>query len=150
LMLFYIGQEREASSILSEQSRNMADKGKFHRVEEMVELAIELRSALEKNDLDSFGDILHRGWQLKRGVASGISNDVVESNYRLAREAGAEGGKLLGAGAGGFLLLSCRREKRQQVREALGSLREMSIALIREGSQVLHNDGRNDPILAVS
>jgi len=148
VMLFYIGQEREASSILAEQARNMADREKFHRVEELVELAFELRSSLEKSDLSSFGEILHRGWQLKRGVASGISNDVVELNYRLAREAGAEGGKLLGAGAGGFLLLSCRPERQQQVREALFNLREMSIALITEGSQVLHNDGRNDPILA--
>lgn len=149
MMLFYIGQEREASSILTEQSRNMADKEKFHRVEEMVELAVELRGALEKNNLTIFGEILHRGWQLKRGVASRITNDVVEANYQTAREAGAEGGKLLGAGAGGFLLLSCREEKQQQVREALGNLREMSIALISEGSEILHNDGKNDPILAV-
>jgi len=149
LMLFYIGQEREASSILSEQSRNMADKEKFRLVEEMVELAVELRVAMEKNNLNVFGDILHRGWQFKRGVASRITNDVVEANYQLAREAGAEGGKLLGAGAGGFLLLSCRAEKQQQVREALSGLREMSIALISEGSQVVHNDGKNDPILAV-
>ncbi len=149
LMLFYIGQEREASSILTEQSRNMADKEKFRRVEEMVELAVELSALLEKGDLNSLGEVLHRGWQLKRGVASGITNDVVEANYRLAREAGAEGGKLLGAGAGGFLLLSCRAEKQQQVREALGGLREMSIGLTEEGSQVLHNDGKNDPILAV-
>jgi len=149
LMLFYIGQEREASSILTEQSQNMADKEKFHRVEGMVELAVELRVALEKNNLNAFGEILHRGWQLKRGVASRITNDVVEANYQIAREAGAEGGKLLGAGAGGFLLLSCRREKQQQVREALSKLREMSIALISEGSQILHNDGKNGPILAV-
>jgi D-glycero-alpha-D-manno-heptose-7-phosphate kinase len=147
LMLFYIGQEREASSILAEQSRNMADKEKFHRVEQLVELAIELRASLERNDLSSFGEILHCGWQLKRGVASGISNDVVESNYQAAREAGAEGGKLLGAGAGGFLLLSCQQEKQGQVREAMSGLREMSISLVSDGSQILHNDGRNDPIL---
>jgi D-glycero-alpha-D-manno-heptose-7-phosphate kinase len=110
---------------------------------------VELRATLEKGDLNSFGEILHRGWQLKRGVASRVTNDVVEANYQLAREAGAEGGKLLGAGAGGFLLLSCREERQQRVREALSGLREMSIALIAEGSQVLHNDGRNDPILAV-
>ena len=147
LMLFYIGQEREASSILAEQSRNMADKEKFHRVEQLVELAVELRASLERNDLSSFGEILHRGWQLKRGVASRISNDVVESNYQAAREAGAEGGKLLGAGAGGFLLLSCQQERQGQVREAMSGLREMSISLVSDGSQILHNDGRNDPIL---
>jgi D-glycero-alpha-D-manno-heptose-7-phosphate kinase len=143
LMFFYIGQERPAASILTEQARNMADKDKFRSVQQMVELANELRAALEKDNLDSFGDILDRGWQLKRGLASGITNDVVESNYRLAREAGAAGGKLLGAGAGGFLLLSCRKEKQQQVREALSALREMPVALTTSGSEVVHNDGRN-------
>jgi D-glycero-alpha-D-manno-heptose-7-phosphate kinase len=143
LMFFYIGQERPATSILMEQARNMSDKDKFRNVQQMVELANELRAALQKDNLDSFGDILDRGWQLKRELASGITNDVVESNYRLAREAGAAGGKLLGAGAGGFLLLSCRKEKQQQVREALSALREMPVALTTSGSEVVHNDGRN-------
>jgi len=143
LMFFYIGQERPAASILTEQARNMGDKVKFGRVQEMVELANELRAALEKDNLDSFGDILDRGWQLKRGLAAGITNDVVEANYRLARKAGAAGGKLLGAGAGGFLLLSCRKEKQQQVREALSALREMPVELTTSGSEVVHNDGRN-------
>jgi D-glycero-alpha-D-manno-heptose-7-phosphate kinase len=116
----------------------MADKNKFRNVQQMVELANELRAALEKDNLDSFGDI-----QLKRGLAGGITNDVVESNYRLAREAGAAGGKLLGAGAGGFLLLSCRREKQQQVREALRALREMPVELTTSGSEIVHNDWRN-------
>jgi D-glycero-alpha-D-manno-heptose-7-phosphate kinase len=143
LMLFYIGQERPAASILAEQGRNMADQEKFQKVQQMVELASELRVALEKDDLGSFGDILDRGWQLKRGLARGITNDVVESNYRLAREAGAAGGKLLGAGAGGFLLLSCCQEKQPQVREALNALREMPVELTTSGSEVVHNDGRN-------
>jgi len=147
LMLFYIGQERPAASILTEQARNMADKEKFRTVGQMVELAEGLRTALERDNLDSFGDILDQGWQLKRGLASGITNDVVESNYRLAREAGAAGGKLLGAGAGGFLLLSCRPEKQQQVRAALVALREMPFALTTEGSQVLHNDGQNGQLV---
>jgi D-glycero-alpha-D-manno-heptose-7-phosphate kinase len=146
LMLFYIGQERPAASILTEQAHNMAKPDKFHSVEQMVELAGELRAALERNNLDSFGDILDRGWKLKRGLASGITNNVVESNYRLAREAGAAGGKLLGAGAGGFLLLSCRPEKQQEVREALRELREMPFGLTSEGSQVVHNDGRNGSV----
>src|SRR5262249_21175169 len=89
LMLFYIGLERPAASILSEQARNMADKDKFRSVQQMVELAAALRSTLEKDNLDSFGDILDQGWKLKRGLASAISNDVVETNYRVAREAGA-------------------------------------------------------------
>jgi D-glycero-alpha-D-manno-heptose-7-phosphate kinase len=147
LMLFYIGQERPAASILTEQARNMADHRKFQSVQQMVELATDLCRALEKNNLDSFGDILDQGWRLKRGLATGITNEVVESNYRLAREAGAAGGKLLGAGAGGFLLLSCRPEKQQDVRAALAALREMPFTLTGEGSQVLHNDGRNGQLL---
>jgi D-glycero-alpha-D-manno-heptose-7-phosphate kinase len=146
LMLFYIGQERPAASILTEQALNMANQEKFRSVEQMVELAVELRAALERDNLDSFGDILDQGWKLKRGLASGISNEVVESNYRLAREAGAAGGKLLGAGAGGFLLLSCRREKQQDVRDALAALREMPFELTAEGSQLVHNDGRNGKV----
>src|SRR6266852_3274675 len=105
LMFFYIGQERPAASILTEQARNMADKDKFRNVQQMVEVA--------------------------------------KSNYRLAREAGAAGGKLLGAGAGGFLMLSCRKTKQGQVREALAALREMPVELTTGGSEVVHNDGRN-------
>jgi len=86
---FYIGQERKHLPFWRAISQH-ADKEKFHRVEEMVELAAELRVALEKNDLTVFGEILHRGWQLKRGVASGITNSVVEANYQIARDAGAE------------------------------------------------------------
>jgi len=143
LMIFYIGQERQAASILTEQGRNMADPEKFRSVEQMVELASELRNALEKDSLDSFGDILDQGWKLKRRLANGITNDVVETNYQLAREAGATGGKLLGAGSGGFLLLSCLREKQQQVREILAALREMPVSLTECGSEVAHNDGMN-------
>jgi D-glycero-alpha-D-manno-heptose-7-phosphate kinase len=150
VMLFYIGQERPASSILSEQSRNMVDSEKFSRVTRMAALAEDLCTELERNDISSFGEILHQGWLLKSGVAQGITNEVVESNYRLAREAGAAGGKLLGAGGGGFLLLYCEPGKQPQVRAALAHLREMSFAMTQEGSQVLHNDGQNRAILARS
>jgi D-glycero-alpha-D-manno-heptose-7-phosphate kinase len=143
LMLFYIGLERPAASILSEQGRNMADKEKFRSVQQMVELATVLRKSLEGDNLDSFGDILDQGWKLKRGLASGITNDVVEKNYQLARDAGASGGKLLGAGSGGFLLLSCAMEKQEQVREALAGLREMPVSLTQSGSEMVHNDGMN-------
>lgn len=148
LMLFYVGRERAAGLILAEQSRNMAQKEKFNHVCEMVELAEALRTALEQGGLDSVGDILDRGWRLKRGLASGITNSLIDTSYRRACEAGAEGGKLLGAGAGGFLLLSCRPENQKQVREALPDLREMSIGLTVEGSQLLHNDNCNMPSLA--
>jgi D-glycero-alpha-D-manno-heptose-7-phosphate kinase len=147
LMLFYTAGQREASSILREQSRNMSDPAKFAAVVQLAALADELCAALERSELDSVGDILHQGWLLKSGLAHGITNDAIESSYRLAREAGAEGGKLLGAGSGGFLLLCCRPERQPQVREALALLQEMPFAMSNEGSRVLYNDGQNEPIL---
>jgi D-glycero-alpha-D-manno-heptose-7-phosphate kinase len=148
LMLFYIGQERAASAILAEQSRNMADSETFRLVVRMAELAEELASALNRNRLDSFGAILDEGWRLKSRLARDISNRGIESNYQQAREAGAEGGKILGAGGGGFLLLYAQPAKQEQVREAMGHLREMPVALNTEGSRILCNDGQNEPILA--
>jgi D-glycero-alpha-D-manno-heptose-7-phosphate kinase len=140
LMLFYIGQERPARSILEEQGRNMTDKQKATQVDKMVELAAELRSALQKGKVGAVGEILDRGWQLKSRLATGISNPVVDGKYRLARDAGASGGKLLGAGGGGFLLLCCAPEKQAAVREALRELREMRFKISEGGSQILHND----------
>jgi len=150
LMLFYIGQERAASSILAEQARNMADADTFAKVTEMAELAEEIARTLQSDNLDSFGELMHRGWILKSGLAQGITNQEIDCNYRLAREAGAEGGKLLGAGGGGFLLIYCREEKKADVREALKFLREMPFALTREGSQIIHTDGQHGPVLSRS
>ena len=126
----------------------MAQPDKFSAVVEMTKLAEELFIALGRNQIDSFGEILHAGWMLKSKLARDITNSAIESNYRLAREAGAEGGKLLGAGSGGFLLLYCRPDKQSQVRAALAHLQEMPFAMSHEGSQVIHNDGQNAPILA--
>ena len=148
LMLFYTAGERSASAILQEQGRNMSQPDKFSAVVEMTKLAEELSTALGRNQIDSFGEILHAGWMLKSKLARDITNSAIESNYRLAREAGAEGGKLLGAGSGGFLLLYCRPDKQSQVRDALAHLQEMPFAMSHEGSQVIHNDGQNAPILA--
>lgn len=148
VMLFYVGQERPASSILSEQSRNMENQEKYEHVMQMVELASELRNALEKGKIAAVGDIVHQGWILKSSLATGISNPVVDQYYRLAREAGAAGGKLLGAGGGGFLLIFCAPGKQPAVREALGDLREMSFAMSPQGSTMIYDDCLNSSILA--
>jgi D-glycero-alpha-D-manno-heptose-7-phosphate kinase len=143
LMLFYVGQERPAGSILAAQAQNMANDEKYGRVERMVELAGAMQEALERNQVDQLGEIVHQGWLLKSGLADGISNPSVETNYRLAREAGASGGKLLGAGGGGFLLILCRPERQPEVRSALSHLREMSFQMSPQGSTVLFRDESN-------
>lgn len=148
LMVFYVGQERAARDILAEQSRRMSDPDKFARVAQMVSLAEDLARELERDNLDSFGEILDAGWKLKSGLTSDISTDAIESTYQLARRAGADGGKLLGAGGGGFLLLYCLPQKMSQVREALAGIREMPFAINSQGSTIMCNDRQNGPILA--
>jgi D-glycero-alpha-D-manno-heptose-7-phosphate kinase len=141
LMLFYTGADRSAGPILSEQSRNMQDPAKFKQVVEMAALAEDACCALEQGDLEWFASILDQGWRLKSSLANGITNEMIDLVYRRAREAGANGGKLLGAGGGGFLLLSCPVDKQQFVRQALGQLRELPFGISEEGSSVLFNDG---------
>jgi D-glycero-alpha-D-manno-heptose-7-phosphate kinase len=148
LMLFYVGGERAASAILSEQSQNMEDRDKYERVTRMVGLASDLRSVLEKGQIALVGEILHEGWKLKSGLAVGTSNPVVDLHYRLAREAGASGGKLLGAGGGGFLLIFCHPDKQLAVRDALGDLREMTFAMTQQGSNVIYDDSLNSSMFA--
>ena len=87
--------------------------------------------------LEEFGRILDEGWQMKRNLASGISNDQIDSRYRLAIEAGAEGGKICGAGNGGFLLLLVRPERQDDVRQALSDLKAVPIGYEVHGSSVL-------------
>jgi D-glycero-alpha-D-manno-heptose-7-phosphate kinase len=147
LMLFYVGQERDANSVLEEQARNMADSEKFGRVAEMARLAEEMRTLLERDEISCFGEILHQSWILKSGVARNISNETINNNYLLARDAGAQGGKLLGAGGGGFLLLFCETGKQSEVRRALAHLKEICFKMTVDGSRVMCDDGRNDAIL---
>ena len=105
LMLFYANQTRKAESVLAEQEgRIEANFGTLTRMRDLVDEGIE---ALQKGALDTFGSLLHRSWQLKKGLAPGISNGGIDSSSSRALEAGALGGKITGAGGGGFLLLYC-------------------------------------------
>jgi D-glycero-alpha-D-manno-heptose-7-phosphate kinase len=88
--------------------------------------------------LNRFGEILHEAWLLKRSLVRAISNDAINDYYETARKAGAIGGKLLGAGGGGFLLFYVEPQNQQRVREALGSLRELRFAFEPQGSKVIY------------
>ncbi|HZU24668.1 MAG TPA: galactokinase [Bryobacteraceae bacterium] len=140
LLMFYLGQERQASDILEEQARNMADEAKFSRVREMAALAEEFRTALLRHCFTACGELMNEGWRLKRELAGGISNDLVESTYQRAMAAGATGGKVLGAGGGGFLLLYCEPRRQERLRAALADLREMPFRFSPEGSRVIYAD----------
>lgn len=143
LLLFYLGQEHRSGEILAEQSRNMGDDGKLGLVTRMVEIAERFRDALERQRFADCGRLLDENWGLKRQLASGISNERVEEAYREALESGATGGKLLGAGGGGFLLLYCEPENQKRLRSRLAHLREMPVHFSDGGSTVLYLDRAN-------
>ena len=137
LMMFYTGNVRSASSILSEQNKNVSDQAKFNNLVKMTELTYELKDALQNNDLTSFGSILHKGWMLKRELANGITNPLIDKYYDIAMENGALGGKLLGAGGGGFLLMYVPKERQDKLRNALSDLSLMDFSFDHDGSKII-------------
>lgn len=137
LLMFYTGTTRSANSILSEQKQNISQSEKNDSLKEMCHLAREMKEALESNDLAPFGRILHKSWELKRTLASGISNPDIDRAYYTAMECGALGGKLLGAGGGGFLLFYCEKEKQEALRRNIG-LREFDFKFEHDGTSVAY------------
>ncbi|TNE29432.1 MAG: GHMP kinase [Bacteroidetes bacterium] len=138
LMMFYIGNQRSASSILAEQKENTSQEDKHKALVQMVSLVYDLRDALTSNNWDGMGEILHENWMLKQSLASGITNPMITELYDAARAAGATGGKLLGAGGGGFMLFYCTPDKQDKVRSALQNVRPFHFKFEREGSKLIH------------
>ncbi len=140
MMLFYTHLTRPSGSVLSEQRENIVERRAS--LIGMREIATHGRDCLKRADLTTFGELLHQGWELKKGLASGVSNRTLDEYYSAAREAGALGGKISGAGGGGFLLLYCPLAAQDDVRQALPSLRELPFDFERDGSQIVFNLGR--------
>ena len=136
LMLFFTGLDRVSSDVLTEQRQKTPTN--VGTLDTMVGLAHEMRKALIENDLTGFGRILHEGWLLKKRLASNISNSKIDDYYQRAMDAGALGGKITGAGGGGFLLLCCQPAKQSAVRAALSELREMDFEFEPQGSKIIY------------
>jgi D-glycero-alpha-D-manno-heptose-7-phosphate kinase len=137
LMLFYTGTQREAREVLSSQAVALeSDDLVVGRMQQMVDLAYKMRDLLLAGDLDGFGCALHRGWELKRGISAQISTSAIDDLYLRARNAGALGGKLVGAGGGGFLLLYCPKSRQDTVREALGALQSVEFRFDWGGARI--------------
>lgn len=140
LCLYYIGNQRSASSILSEQRKNTSQEEKFQTLQNMVSLVYDLRDVLMKGNLDDFGKLMHENWKMKQQLAAGISNPLINELYETAMKNGAMGGKLLGAGGGGFMLFYCPREKQEDLDEALNKVRRFNFKFEQDGSKVIHYD----------
>lgn len=139
LLLLYTGLTRAADDLLSAQQQNIThDAAQRDNLRAMTELAVDLRAALCRDDLAAFGEILHEGWQRKRGLATGITSAAIDEWYAHAREQGALGGKLLGAGGGGFLLLYAPPERHAAICAALPELRPVPFRFEPQGSKVIY------------
>jgi len=141
VILLYTDQQRDANKILKKQSDGSAKK--MDVLDAMRDQAAEMRLSIGNNKgIEDFARILHDGWELKRSLGFGISNQAVDDWYNAARKAGAMGGKLLGAGGGGFLLLVAPPETHEAIREACGRPREIPFEIDRRGSRVIYISDR--------
>ena len=141
LMLFFTQRTRRSGDILTEQKANISDR--FEVLKEMTKLAYQGKEAITREAFDELGEMLHQGWQLKKQLASKISNPELDEMYQVARKNGAIGGKITGAGGGGFLLLYVPAEKREDIRSALWGLEEIPFRFEADGSKVIFNYRRS-------
>jgi D-glycero-alpha-D-manno-heptose-7-phosphate kinase len=141
LLLFFTGVTRQSDTILTEQRSNIQDRRPILR--QMKQLAIQARAELVAGRLGDLGALLHEGWELKKRMASQVSNSSVDDLYLAARRAGALGGKLTGAGGGGFMVLVCPPDRHDSVRAALGHLQELPFGLEADGTKVIFNYRRS-------
>lgn len=137
LLLFFTGLARGSDEILRAQGEAVSGGDRVDTMHEMRELAYEMRDRLGEGDVESVGGLLRRGWELKNAAAPGTGSQLVQDAFALAESAGALGGKLLGAGGGGFLLLFAPPAAHPQVREALDDLREIPFRFATHGTEIL-------------
>ncbi len=138
IVMFYTGISRSASAVLKNQQEvveSSAPKQKMLR--QMAGLARQLKEQLQQNNVDAFGEIIHEGWELKRSITDEISSSEIDDWYSAARQAGAIGGKLLGAGSGGFLMFYAPREKHDAIAASLKNLRRIPVSFEPQGSRII-------------
>ena len=146
-LVFYTGISRSASNILAEQSATVAnDATKQAVLKRMVALTYQLRDELQQGRLDSMGDILDENWSLKKSLAAGITSNVIDDWYAVAKAAGALGGKLLGAGAGGFLMFYAPVERHEEIARAL-NLHRVPLGYEPLGSRILFYNPTRLPLI---
>jgi|KBSSwiS6_1023812.scaffolds.fasta_scaffold01002_6 D-glycero-alpha-D-manno-heptose-7-phosphate kinase len=137
LLLLYTGITRSANPILAEQKKNLASVRYREALRAAVRLAGSLKDALRANDLAAFGEILHEGWIIKKSMAEGTTTTQIDEWYECARANGAVGGKITGAGGGGFLLLYAPQEDHPRICQALPGLRPVPLRFEPQGTRII-------------
>jgi D-glycero-alpha-D-manno-heptose-7-phosphate kinase len=138
MLIFYTGKTRSALSILKSQILEMDNSVKRGLVRAMAKLTYDFKFAVENfSGIEELGEILDQNWRLKKQIVSGISDESIDDWYRIAKENGAIGGKLLGAGNGGFLLFLAKPDKHLNIINSLSSLRKVSFKFDYDGSKIV-------------
>lgn len=137
LIIFYTGLTHDANQILSQQKRKLSESVSKNNLLRMCELTKQMKCTLENNELSDFGNILNEGWHRKKELSGNISNSKIDEWYDIALKNGALGGKLLGAGGGGFLLFYCPKDRQKNLEIALG-LEKFDFAFEHDGSSVIY------------
>ena len=138
IITFYTGRTRSASELLAKQSASIvSDANTQAALRRMVELTYVLRSELNDGNVESFGRILDENWALKKSLTPGVSDEQIDGWYAAGKAAGALGGKILGAGAGGFLIFYAPQEQHEAIKRNLAPLRPMQFRFEALGSQII-------------
>jgi D-glycero-alpha-D-manno-heptose-7-phosphate kinase len=147
LIIYYSGVERAASSVLKEQAKTITENkdAAVQRMHRIKELGHETKRILLAGDTDTYGEMLHEHWTNKRKLASNMSGGVIDEHYEAARNAGAIGGKLMGAGGGGFFMFYVRAAERRRVHDVLAArgLRPMRFRFDFDGARIMANFHRS-------
>ncbi len=137
IRLYFTGNNRSSSSILTEQKQNMTDKNKLSMLREMVDLTEDFKKSLEDEDLNSLGRLLNYNWELKKQLASNISNNNIDLMYQEALRKGAVGGKLLGAGGAGFLMIMAFDHK--PIEDVL-NCKSIGLKIDQSGTRIINSE----------
>lgn len=136
-LVFFTGRTRSASAVLAKQSAAMQATDRRALMRRMVQLAFEMKEQLESGTLANFGDLLDENWRLKSQLTSGISDPQIDGWYATGMSNGAQGGKLLGAGNGGFMMFYAPAERHAQITAALSNLQPVKFRFDRTGAQIV-------------
>lgn len=142
LQLFFTNVTRKASSILEEQSKSVMSKLEFHN--KIKDLAFDGKISLDRGDINQIGKNLKINWEMKKQLASNVSNPDIDKMYDLSMKGGALGAKISGAGGGGFLLVYCERDLQDTLRKSMKEYRELPFLLEKFGSKIIFNHTRYD------
>jgi D-glycero-alpha-D-manno-heptose-7-phosphate kinase len=138
-LVFFTGKTRSASDLLARQQEELKTYGHKNLMHRMVELTYELKQVIETDSIDCFGQILDENWRLKSQLTKGISSPEIDFWYSLGLQNGATGGKLLGAGNGGFLMFFAPPEKHKNIIKALSNLRLVKFEFENKGSEIVYS-----------